>query len=148
MDASHSDLEAIRQLLSDLTRRVYRIEQKLGLDDASPLPEPVRAREFVAKAAQPVPSSPPPAPPPPVPESKQAQIPPRPPYALVPDPAPHREADLESRIGSHWLNRIGIAALLIGVSYFLKFAFENNWIGPAGRISHRLARRNRRGGVE
>ena len=61
-------------------------------------------------------------------------MPPRPPYALVPDPAPHREADLESRIGSHWLNRIGIAALLIGVSYFLKFAFENNWIGPAGRV--------------
>jgi len=42
---------------------------------------------------------------------------------------------LESRIGSHWLNRIGIAALLIGVSYFLKFAFDNNWIGPAGRVT-------------
>lgn len=45
------------------------------------------------------------------------------------------EPNLESRIGSHWLNRIGIAAVLIGVSYFLKFAFENNWIGPAGRIA-------------
>jgi uncharacterized membrane protein len=45
------------------------------------------------------------------------------------------EIDLESRIGSHWLNRIGIAALLIGISYFLKFAFENNWIGPAGRVA-------------
>ena len=44
-------------------------------------------------------------------------------------------ADLESRIGSHWLNRIGIAAVLIGVSYFLKFAFDNNWIGPAGRVA-------------
>ena len=44
-------------------------------------------------------------------------------------------ADLESRIGSHWLNRIGIAAVLVGVSYFLKYAFENNWIGPAGRIA-------------
>ena len=43
--------------------------------------------------------------------------------------------DLESRIGSHWLNRIGIAAVLIGVSYFLKFAFDNNWIGPAGRVA-------------
>ena len=48
---------------------------------------------------------------------------------VQPDP------DLESRIGSHWLNRIGIAALLIGVSYFLKFAFDNNWIGPAGRVT-------------
>jgi uncharacterized membrane protein len=45
------------------------------------------------------------------------------------------DANLESRIGSHWLNRIGIAALLIGISYFLKFAFDNNWIGPAGRVS-------------
>jgi len=44
-------------------------------------------------------------------------------------------SDLEARIGSHWLNRIGIAAVLIGVSYFLKFAFDNNWIGPAGRIA-------------
>jgi uncharacterized membrane protein len=45
------------------------------------------------------------------------------------------EADLESRIGSHWLNRIGISAVLIGVSYFLKLAFDNNWIGPTGRVS-------------
>ena len=44
-------------------------------------------------------------------------------------------SDLEARIGSHWLTRIGIAAVLIGVSYFLKFAFDSNWIGPAGRIA-------------
>src|SRR5207248_634643 len=42
---------------------------------------------------------------------------------------------LESKIGAQWLNRIGIVAVLIGVSYFLKYAFENNWIGPAGRIA-------------
>jgi len=43
-------------------------------------------------------------------------------------------ADLEKKIGQYWLNRIGIVAMLIGVSYFLKYAFENNWIGPGGRI--------------
>src|SRR5258708_39720046 len=42
---------------------------------------------------------------------------------------------LEARIGSHWLNRIGIAAILISVSLFLNYAFENNWIGAAGRIA-------------
>jgi len=75
-----------------------------------------------------------------------AQTPPptAPPYPIVAD-IPSRQtqapsaktggADLESRIGSHWLNRIGIAAVLIGVSYFLKFAFDNNWIGPAGRVT-------------
>src|SRR5580700_7900490 len=138
MDASHSDLEAIRQLLSDLTRRVYRIELKLGLDDASASPDPVKVREPVSKPGQPQPAIPPPPPPtprPPVSELTQPPIPPQPPYPLVPKPASHREANLESRIGSHWLNRIGIAALLIGVSYFLKYAFENNWIGPAGRVT-------------
>ena len=42
---------------------------------------------------------------------------------------------MEEKIGQYWLNRIGIVAILIGVSYFLKYAFENNWIGPAGRIA-------------
>ena len=41
---------------------------------------------------------------------------------------------LESTIGGYWLNRIGIVAVLIGVSYFLKYAFENEWVGPAGRV--------------
>lgn len=50
-------------------------------------------------------------------------------------PSATEHPDLEKRIGSHWLNRIGIAAVLIGVSYFLKFAFDNGWIGPAGRIA-------------
>jgi len=136
MDTSHSDLEAIRQLLADLTRRVYRIERKLGLEDGPASHEPVKASESVAPAASaPPPPSVPPAPiasRPPVVESTHA---PRPPYPLVPDAVARTEPDLESRIGSHWLNRIGIAALLIGVSYFLKYAFENNWIGPAGRVT-------------
>ena len=41
---------------------------------------------------------------------------------------------METRIGAHWLNRIGIAAVLIGVAFFLKFAFDNNWIGPGARV--------------
>lgn len=45
------------------------------------------------------------------------------------------DPDLEKKIGQYWLNRVGIVAMLVGVSYFLKLAFENNWIGPAGRIA-------------
>ncbi len=41
---------------------------------------------------------------------------------------------LESRIGSQWFNRIGILAVLIGVAWFLKLAFDNHWIGPLGRV--------------
>jgi len=32
------------------------------------------------------------------------------------------------------LGRIGIGALVIGIGFFLKYAFDNNWIGPEGRI--------------
>jgi uncharacterized membrane protein len=45
------------------------------------------------------------------------------------------DGNLEKTIGQYWLNRIGIVAILIGVSYFLKYAFEDNWIGPGGRIA-------------
>jgi len=41
---------------------------------------------------------------------------------------------LESRIGSHWFNRIGIVAMLIGMAWFLKWAMDNQWIGPSGRV--------------
>ena len=43
--------------------------------------------------------------------------------------------DLEARIGSHWLNRIGITAVLVCAAYFLKYAFDNKWIGETGRIA-------------
>jgi uncharacterized membrane protein len=44
------------------------------------------------------------------------------------------QRSLESRMGSQWFNRIGIVAVLIGAALFLKFAIDNHWVGPAGRI--------------
>src|ERR1700761_3369650 len=43
-------------------------------------------------------------------------------------------ASLESRIGGQILNRIGILAVLVGTAWFLKLAFDRNWIGPLVRI--------------
>jgi uncharacterized membrane protein len=123
MDPSQSDLEEIRQSLAELSTRISRIEQRLRIEpQASPTP-----------STQPAPIPPPNAVRAPAPEVAAV---PFSPVAKIPLRKPATpEADLESRIGSHWLNRIGIAAVLIGISYFLKFAFENNWIGPAGRIA-------------
>ncbi len=123
MDPSDSELQELRKLLGELTARVFRIERALNL-------EPDRTVE-ARPAVQP-----------PTPSSAAGEL--KPPAEIRPDippkPAPvssrtRSSKDLESRIGSHWLNRIGIAAVLIGVSYFLKFAFDNNWIGPAGRVT-------------
>ena len=43
--------------------------------------------------------------------------------------------DLETLIGGRWFNRIGIIALIGAMTYFLKYAFDNNWIGPGGRVA-------------
>ena len=32
------------------------------------------------------------------------------------------------------LGRIGISAVIIGIAFFLKYAYDNNWINPAGRV--------------
>lgn len=51
-------------------------------------------------------------------------------------PAPPRpaRADLEVRIGGNWFNLIGVLAIILGSGFFLKYAFDNEWIGPRGRI--------------
>jgi uncharacterized membrane protein len=50
------------------------------------------------------------------------------------DSMPKRR-DLESVVGGSWFNWIGILAVTFGIAFFLKFAFDQQWIGPAGRIS-------------
>lgn len=42
--------------------------------------------------------------------------------------------DLEARIGGNWFNRIGVLAIFLGVAFFLKYAVDNQWIGPTGRV--------------
>ncbi len=58
--------------------------------------------------------------------------PPPPPRASTAAAKP--ASSLESRIGAQLLNRIGILAVLIGTAWFLKLAFDRNWIGPGIRI--------------
>ncbi len=75
--------------------------------------------------------------------SPQAPPPPRPAATtgtedhLPPDlakPLPKAKGSLEDRIGSQLFSRIGIVALLIATTLFLKWAIDNHWIGPLGRI--------------
>ena len=69
-------------------------------------------------------------------------------------PAAGRADSLESRIGGRWLLYIGTAALVLGIGFFVKYAFDNDWINQTGRVligaaaglvmvagGHRVARR-------
>ncbi|MBZ5491066.1 MAG: DUF2339 domain-containing protein [Acidobacteriia bacterium] len=134
------ELEALRAQVASLTARVHRLERSTGIEPqfsgtaATPPPpitrppaEEARIRVLREEAERgPVP------PPPPMPH-----IPPRPEIAAPKfAQTPQRSSeDLEGTIGKLWLNRIGIIAILIGVAYFLKYAFDNGWIGPAGRVA-------------
>ena len=132
MAKPQDELEALRAQVAALTARVYQLEQAhdMGSTTASHVVPPPRVPLASPTAAvadphqQTVPG---------MPASGAAS--PRP-QSINPLTIPRsQEGDLEKKIGQYWLNRIGIAAMLIGISYFLKYAFENNWIGPGGRIA-------------
>jgi uncharacterized membrane protein len=118
VDSTQTDLQALREVVRDLAQRVERLERRMNV----PQPVSESPRMPAPQAPQPVATL---LPPPPTPELFDRPV----------MPSASEPADLESRIGSHWLNRIGIAAVLIGVSYFLKYAFDNNWIGATGRVT-------------
>ncbi len=44
------------------------------------------------------------------------------------------EKALSEETGGRWLGKIGIIAVILGVSFFLKWAFSNNYIGETGRV--------------
>jgi uncharacterized membrane protein len=51
-------------------------------------------------------------------------------------PAPPRSAfNAEAFFGGRFLLFAGALAFLIGVGFFLKYAFDNGWIGPSGRVA-------------
>ncbi len=47
--------------------------------------------------------------------------------------------DIEQRIGARWLLYAGMAALILGISYFVKFAFDNGWVSEPLRVLVGLA---------
>ncbi|MCS6823295.1 MAG: DUF2339 domain-containing protein [Cytophagaceae bacterium] len=44
-----------------------------------------------------------------------------------------KHTDIEKYIGENLVNLIGIAVLVLGIGYFVKYAIDKNWIGEAGR---------------
>lgn len=55
------------------------------------------------------------------------------------DPEPRqsffeRYPDLEKFIGENLINKIGIAILVLAIGFFVKYAIDNDWVGPVGRV--------------
>lgn len=58
------------------------------------------------------------------------------PTYIAPQP---KQPDASDRFGAwlkeDWLMKLGVFIFIIGCGWFVSYAFANNWIGPAGRIS-------------
>src|SRR2546430_2096943 len=92
--------------IPELLRRVAELERRFGIGEE---PKPL--------APEPVrlPHAPPPVPRP------RAPVPPR--------------ADLETVIAGRWLNRVGLLLVFLAAFYALKWEFDNNVLGPTGRVA-------------
>ena len=117
----------VRRLRGDLVpiyARLVALEQIQG--SAAPPPQPSPAPRAAARPrAQPATSA----------AGETPAIAPTPPSP--PGAGPARSAgewDWEQIVGGNWLVRVGVLAIIIGVVFFLKLAFDNNWIGPTGRV--------------
>jgi len=134
--------------LSALERRLQAIEKSLSswesgrTAESKPAAAPSIHTPSPLSPAMIEPSSPPPPPLLPIPPLSHLREIPAPPqvniFAAPPlhssKPKSSSSLDLETLIGGRWLNRIGIVAIISAVTFFLKYAFDNNWIGPSGRV--------------
>ncbi|HEV8307064.1 MAG TPA: DUF2339 domain-containing protein [Methylomirabilota bacterium] len=137
-----------------LRDRVRRLEGRLqalerGLAPSARADAAAEAPVVVAAPAPPPAEPARPASPEPIAEASPASAPPPAPPARPAEPAPSPAPEpaspsarptpslgqVEARLGVAWLNRAGVVVLLLGIAFFLKYAFENDWIGPTGRVA-------------
>src|SRR5262245_37914261 len=43
--------------------------------------------------------------------------------------------NLEERIGGRWLQHVGMLVLVLGVAFFLRYAFDQGWLSPVIRVA-------------
>ena len=116
---SHAEGASVTSELRLLTARVEALERELA---------EMRSSAGAAQSAQQPEKAWPP--PPQVPSLPQVPEP-----IATAEVVPSRpSSSLENRLGAQVFNRVGIIALMIGATWFLKLAIDNQWIGPVGRV--------------
>ena len=148
-------LLSLRSRVRRLEARLVQLEQRSGAAGSTATEAPGPAVERSRAAA---PSAPPPEAPreqtilegDTMPLAAETSAPSAP-HRVAPDPEPVVEAPTampippgpraaedvgqwEGRLGGTWLSRVGAILFFLGVGFFLKHAFEQDWIGPKGRV--------------
>ena len=69
-------------------------------------------------------------------EVKETIEPPKERKQTAPPPTfSQRNPDMEKFIGENLISKIGIAILVLAIGYFVKYAIDQNWIGPVARVA-------------
>ena len=125
----------LEQRVQGLEKAVQRLVTQAAAPTASP-PVPVRLQPRLTPSPAPRPETLPAAVVPPAPQA--------PPVNSSLSYAPPRKAPMagsasslafENVVAGKWLNYIGIVAVLFAATFFIKYAFDNNWVGPRGRVA-------------
>lgn len=110
--------------LKDLMRRIEAYDEMLGRDlersaaatpgETQPAQEPIAESVTVAQ--------------------EEERTAPQPAFASQREPK-RDSSEFEIRVGQKWLLVLGILTMVFGVGYFLKYSFEQGWVGPEGRVA-------------
>jgi uncharacterized membrane protein len=123
-------------VLQQLTIRVARLEAAIPPKSGS-APERVELAKPTAEPGTGPQAFPPRAAPPLVPAPARPPVATSPPTPVAqPIPPRAKQAErLESIIGRRWLGWVSVALILFATAFFLKYAFDNRWIGELGRVT-------------
>src|SRR5450755_288398 len=116
-------MDALSEAIIRLLRRQEETDRRLT--------EIEKALNLARPAAVVRPEPPPPIPvvaPPPLPDIAPA------PAAEI-EAAPIEKPQLETKLGLAWVNKIGAVTLALFVAFSFKYAVDNAWIGPGGRVA-------------
>ncbi len=133
--------ESARSLSEAAAERPPPVEAEAEIpvaERAEPPPEPVEEEirevavtpvkeEGLAAAAPEAPETPSPAMPRKQPPTERAKA-----FVAAIDKEWWR--DLERQVGQKWMTWVGAVVLFLSVGFFVKYAFEHEWLGPMGRV--------------
>ncbi len=150
-NANHAQKQSFNILedkLNSLSKQIQRLQEELK---AAPKPEKVTPEPPKAPVVQevkpelkPQPTYKPFTPPPPVVTPVKNELKEVPPPRYEPmhevkegwfDKWLRNNPDLEKFIGENLVNKIGIAVLVLGIAFFVKYAIDKEWINEIGRVS-------------
>lgn len=98
------ELQSLKEAAASLQRRISQLEARISRPESATSPSPRPAVSF----PQPV----------------------RPP---TPKARPARTGEgFEARVGRYWLNRLGVASLVLGLATFILYSFQ--YLGPAAKL--------------